>query len=309
MNSIGQIIRYYRKKAGMSQAELAENLCSREYLGLVERDSHSPSVEMVKLLSERLNVNLLAAYDKIKNFESVEMYSEMSELSKEIERRNVSRINEIIAEKSELPQWQMGEPYQKMCYARAFVADTPLEKIEWAEKGIRVSLGSISKVQSFPNYLSKAEFALLLSYATGLNRSGNHSEAFSVLNEISRRARFLIDNESNSPLSDAFFWTKMLNVCAYNYYVFSKTVDEKTLNRIDEALTYMKVTRCDYLLPELLLCKAAISMNNARKDEAIDYYNKAKLLWGIFNSNLEFEPFAKVCIDCHSEYSMFLNEK
>ncbi|SHI14304.1 Helix-turn-helix domain-containing protein [Sporobacter termitidis DSM 10068] len=80
MNHIGNIIKSYRTMLKMSRAAFAENICSEKYVYLIEKGKRVPSVDMTRLFSDKLGVDLFEHYqyldcenpiavrDKIKNF-------------------------------------------------------------------------------------------------------------------------------------------------------------------------------------------------------------------------------------------------
>ncbi len=63
--SIGERIRVFRKKQGMSQADLAGNLFNRSYISQIELGSTIPPVETIQLLAAKLRVNLDDLLDPI----------------------------------------------------------------------------------------------------------------------------------------------------------------------------------------------------------------------------------------------------
>lgn len=58
MNYIGNIIKELRCELGISRKDLSENICTEKYVYLIEKGERTPSTEMVKLLGDRLGVDL-----------------------------------------------------------------------------------------------------------------------------------------------------------------------------------------------------------------------------------------------------------
>ncbi|MGZ4163958.1 MAG: helix-turn-helix domain-containing protein, partial [Tumebacillaceae bacterium] len=56
--TIGQRVKKQRKDRGLSQAELAEGICSSSTISLLETDQHVPSAEILQKLAEKLGVPL-----------------------------------------------------------------------------------------------------------------------------------------------------------------------------------------------------------------------------------------------------------
>lgn len=58
MNHIGNVIKEYRGMLHISRHELAENVCSEKYLYMVETGKRTPSCHMVRLLGDKMRVDL-----------------------------------------------------------------------------------------------------------------------------------------------------------------------------------------------------------------------------------------------------------
>ncbi len=56
--SLGIIIKNLRTKKGLTQKTLAEGICSKEYIYLLEKGKRIPSAYILELLSLKLNENL-----------------------------------------------------------------------------------------------------------------------------------------------------------------------------------------------------------------------------------------------------------
>ncbi|MES9685233.1 helix-turn-helix transcriptional regulator, partial [Gottfriedia acidiceleris] len=65
----GEVIKFYRTKAGLTQEELGKGICSSKHVGKIERGSTSYSSEIITLFSERLQIDIRK---EIANFENLE---------------------------------------------------------------------------------------------------------------------------------------------------------------------------------------------------------------------------------------------
>ncbi|WGG45284.1 helix-turn-helix transcriptional regulator [Rossellomorea sp. DA94] len=54
----GEIIRFYREKAGMTQSELGEGICTTTHVSKIERGKTAYSNEIISLFSERLGIDI-----------------------------------------------------------------------------------------------------------------------------------------------------------------------------------------------------------------------------------------------------------
>lgn len=55
MTSYGKIIQHYRKQARLSMAQLADGICTKNYIYLIESGQRIPSIAIMNQLSDRLN--------------------------------------------------------------------------------------------------------------------------------------------------------------------------------------------------------------------------------------------------------------
>ncbi len=65
----GEVIKFYRTKAGLTQEELGKGICSSKHVGKIERGNTSYSSEIITLFSERLQIDIRK---EIANFENLE---------------------------------------------------------------------------------------------------------------------------------------------------------------------------------------------------------------------------------------------
>lgn len=63
MQTLGAIIREARKRMGLTQAEVSQDLCDRSYLSHIEQDKIMPAFDLVVQLAERLRLNSLELFE------------------------------------------------------------------------------------------------------------------------------------------------------------------------------------------------------------------------------------------------------
>ena len=47
--NFGDVLRYYRNRDGLSQEQLAEGICTREYIGLIEKNKKIPTLYITSI--------------------------------------------------------------------------------------------------------------------------------------------------------------------------------------------------------------------------------------------------------------------
>ncbi|MGZ4163910.1 MAG: helix-turn-helix domain-containing protein, partial [Tumebacillaceae bacterium] len=96
---IGQRVKSFRKECGLSQDELAEGICSRQTISLLENGQHFPSVEFMQKIAARLAIplaeimvdevtelELKVQLDLIKIYVEIGDYKSAYELAEELEK-------------------------------------------------------------------------------------------------------------------------------------------------------------------------------------------------------------------------------
>ena len=82
MSFIGSIIEEYRRTNKISRKDLSENICTEKYIYLIEKGERNPSAYFIKLLGDRLGVDLFSYYEYLdcKNPIAVKRYIDRFEI-------------------------------------------------------------------------------------------------------------------------------------------------------------------------------------------------------------------------------------
>ncbi|WP_163099039.1 helix-turn-helix domain-containing protein [Peribacillus alkalitolerans] len=65
----GEIIKYYRKKAGLSQEQLGKDICTATHVSKIERGQTKYSAEIITLFSKRLEIDIQKEIESFQNIE------------------------------------------------------------------------------------------------------------------------------------------------------------------------------------------------------------------------------------------------
>ncbi|HLR68979.1 MAG TPA: helix-turn-helix transcriptional regulator, partial [Virgibacillus sp.] len=60
----GEIIKFYREKQNLTQAQLGEGICTTTHVSKIERGKTSYSNEIITLFSKRLSIDIQQEIDK-----------------------------------------------------------------------------------------------------------------------------------------------------------------------------------------------------------------------------------------------------
>lgn len=275
--SIGEIIRYYRTQKGISQEELAFGICDRKYLSKIERDKCAPTLEIINLLSEKLNVPLYSTYSLMLRHKNIETHKRIETLNAYFFDDKKEDLPYFIHEYENLPEFQDGEPAQILLYAKAIYLSNVENKFADA---IQLSLEALNMNPDFSMdnlsantiHLTGLELRLLNMISVCYFRDKNFDEG--------KRYYYLCVNHLKEKFFDIPYVAnrnepselKLLVAMAYNYFVFLRDEENFTYADLDYALMLLKKFHSTYLLPELLLCKSYQEIQNKNYRAAQEYF-------------------------------------
>lgn len=137
-NSIGQTIKNLRKIAGLSQRELAKDICSQAQISKIETNDELPSSYILNKLTKRLGVDLNYFFEiqETPRFDYVmDIKAQIRELIRE---RDYQKISEIISNEKENLLFQSTENKQFLLWHEAIC-------IHYLENGSSKALEQLHK--------------------------------------------------------------------------------------------------------------------------------------------------------------------
>ncbi len=164
---IGEIISYLRKEQNMSQAELADGICSREYIGQIEKGTKFPTTYMVNQFCDKLDINIYDEYALLLQHGGFMQHQMIMTINDHIKPEKGHLLFDLVTqyENSGIPI--EGELFQYICYAKALYygnIDRQIEKaIKYCLEGIHHHYPNFDFSGTFASYrLSNIEINLLL---------------------------------------------------------------------------------------------------------------------------------------------------
>lgn len=88
---VGEIIKFYRTKAGLTQGELGTGICSSKHVSKIERGDTSYSSEILALLTERLQIDIKKEISRLENMEN-----QLHRWHKEITMQRMKEVEETV---------------------------------------------------------------------------------------------------------------------------------------------------------------------------------------------------------------------
>lgn len=151
MTQIGEIIKYLRKRKGMTQDELCKGICERRHLIRIEHDEVSPSFLFIDLLSRRLGTDIYAYCAEVQRHGSLDAHLKIEELNEFLSISKLNTAKTKIMQASSDQAFKHGEPYRLLCYVKSIYSSNVDEDLP---KAITFSLHGLSitdplELQSF----------------------------------------------------------------------------------------------------------------------------------------------------------------
>lgn len=176
----GEIIKYYRQKAGITQEELGRGICSVTHVSKIERGQTPYSPEIMSLFSERLHIDI---EKEVKRFEG--LGNKLQYWHKLIIFRRMKEIEELKKEFESIPiieNSQYGAQYQ-LLKVRYYLLRWDLDK---ADKIITKVQREFPDLPPYEKNLFRHVQGIYYLYIYRAKKSECYQQAIQILKEIDR---------------------------------------------------------------------------------------------------------------------------
>ncbi|MCP3738425.1 helix-turn-helix domain-containing protein [Rossellomorea sp. BNER] len=277
----GEIIKFYRKKAGLTQEELGLGICTLSYISKIERGQSACSSEIIELLSERLHLDIKK---EIRRFEN--LGNQLYHWHKTIIMRRLKEVDEINKELEKIPfinSSKYAALYQ-LLQARYYILKMNYKKtytlLQYVEK-------EHPNLPPYEKNLLKHVWGIYYICNCISSRTENHQKAIEVLKEIEKDEYG--NPEYNYDLAVAYHCIDS-RVMAYAY--------------AEKALRYFRETNNSLMAitaESLMLLQIGNDIHHNLEELTESYYNlihHSELLYatdkkGMLLNNLGFEHFRR----------------
>lgn len=280
--TIGEIIKHYRTEKGLSQQELAEGICTKKYISMLEHNKNIPTLDIINQLSQRLQINLYETYALMLRHSNIETHKRIELLNLNFGIDKVDTLSSLIHEYQQLAEFQSGEPSQVLLYAKAIYASNGLHD---NKKAIYLALQVLSTETPFQidnvnltRHFSNVEMSALNLISVCYCRLSNLTEGKKYMDLLYHYIIELIETNHFATNRNDLVEIKILSTVVYNYFSFFKNEPEYHSNGIDKTLYIMKTLHCTYRLPQLLLCKTYLQIQENDIISAKETYTLAHSL-------------------------------
>ncbi len=291
----GDVLRYYRKKKGISQELLADGVCSREYIGLIEKGKNIPTLYMVDAFSKKMGINLFDAYALIIEHNDFDTHLKIQRMDDAISAQNIPLLYQLAVEYSTLPGFSAGVPYQCVMHAFALYYSNMLhdydKAVDSASKGLDVSGLSASDRHPF-SMLTNLDMCLLLVRSVALCRAERYDEGRSDLEFLRECAKLRFTESHYIANRNRRFDINIFALTTFNLCEFFPDEPERNLVLLDDSIKMLDRYECSCEQSDLLLYKARFLYDLGEMNGAGNCFNAGYYLIVCRNSRKEADERA-----------------
>ena len=277
--SLGKLLEYHRKNMHLTREELSDGVCSSRYLLDLEKDNKQPTLYMMNLLCDKLNLNLFDEYALLIQHHNIETHKRIVELNEHIATHNLEAIRKLVAECDELSDFKYGEPYFFLIYLKTLILlcgnnDTE-GAVSLAYSTIKEVYPSIGTNAFTCNNLTNSQLNLLLiaaSYSADLGKQTQAKQLYvnvlSYLKHNLQAPQFVVNRNHHYEIN-------LYSTIYFNYFSDFHDTGEYLEEYLDFLLDFQKNSKNETNQAKLFFCKAYILLHHGDKERAKIYYYAA----------------------------------
>ena len=292
----GDVLRYYRTRNGLSQEQLAEGICAREYVGLLEKNKKIPTIYMISAFSSKMGVNLFDAYALIIEHNDFDTHKKIEAMDEAIKAKDIDRLYELAKEYSTLPGFSDGIPRQCISHALSLYYSNALadyeKSVEYATEGLAVSGVPGADMAPTP-VLSITDLCLLLVKSVNLCRTDRLEEGRKYFEYLRECTRLRFTQNRYIANRNRRFDINLFALTTYNICEFFPDDTESNLKLLEESIRILNDYDCSSMQPELLLYRARYLYDTGNTDRAYDSFNAGYYLMACQDSREEADESAR----------------
>ena len=272
----GDVLRYYRNKAGLSQEQLAEGICTRVYISQIEKNKQIPTLYMISAFSNKMGVNLFDAYALIIEHNDFDTHSKIETIHEAISACDDKRLFELAKEYESLPGFSSGAPLQCIKHALSLYYSNVLKdydkSIVCATEGLAVSGVPDADMTPTP-LLSVTDLNLLLVKSVDLCRSGNKEEGRKYLEYLHECVRLRLTQNLYIANRNMRFDVNLFALVTFNICEFFHNDIENNMKLLEKAISLLYEHRNSNMQGELQLYEARYLYETGDLEGARDCFN------------------------------------
>ncbi len=186
MKKFGVILNYFRTKSNISMATLAQDICSKHYIYLIEHEQRTPSIRMIDDLSARLNFDWREYVDFADNpspIDAKNLMDKFKEFSKNYDYEGLFMLLESLPEE----QWLKSYPMDlEIILQKTKIYIYYNKNTHLYDDNIKVFKNEVETLLSDTDYsmLSLLNLRFLHLYSVLLIKEGNIEGAYELMKKL-----------------------------------------------------------------------------------------------------------------------------
>lgn len=296
----GDVLRYYRNKAKLSQEQLAEGICTRVYISQIEKNKQIPTLYMISAFSKKMGVNLFDAYALIIEHNDFDTHKKIEQMDAVLAAYDDNKAYELAKEYEKLPGFSSGAPLQVIKHAFSLYysnVEHDYEKaVAYASEGLAVSGVPDADMTPTP-MLSVTDIVLLLVKSVNLCRSEQMEEGRKYLEYMHECIRLRLTENRYIANRNLRFDINMFALTAFNICEFFPDEIENNMKILEKAIDLLYDYRSSHMQGELQLYEARYLYEKGDLEGAHDCFHAGYYLLARQQSREIAETTAREILD------------
>lgn len=267
---LGQLIRDLRESSGLSQEELAENVCSQSEISKIESGRNIPNVDTLIQIAVKLGVDFNYFFNRIEKPDYDFLKERFTEIRKAIRNKDYKLLEKLLKKLENHPLSQNNREKQFLRWHLALVQYYLYQNKEKSLMYLNEAL-SLKKSLAY----TEQEIEILNSIGIIYCEEKNCIKGIKLLEES-------LEAFNNLPyVTNEKIYIRILYNLAKSYYLENHFAD--SLRYCQKGIDYCLDHETSYLLGELFYQQGLTYMKMKESKEAVVSLNKAKALFEIQN--------------------------
>ena len=291
---IGQTIAYLRKLRKITQQQLADGICTREYIRKLENGYNQPTIYILDLLSQRLQEDIYNYHQLVEKHNDIETHVKYQEINDVLASENYELLEKIISKYENLPSFKEGEALQIIYYAKAlcsyYLRDNFDDTINYCIKGLSVYKHDFNIINWNKFLYSKIELKFINSIASCKCFNNDLENGIKMFYELFDYLDKYVSGTLYSIRAKGNFHITLYTQVAYNLSNHLSKQDKysNALEIIDKAITISLKTKFMSMYPYLLKNKFQLLYMLGDYENSKIFYEKALVYYKDLSSDSEF---------------------
>ncbi|MFA9413795.1 MULTISPECIES: helix-turn-helix domain-containing protein [unclassified Streptococcus] len=269
MNSISEKLKSKRKERGLSQKQLAENICEQSQISKIERGNYMPSADLLYKIAQRLKVPLDYFFND--QFEVSSSLSQFKQVAQRfLDNRNYKDLAYILDLEKQKKAFLSTEDRTYLDWIQALLDFYLYDKQELAIEAVERILPFISPKTAL--YLKVLN--TLCNFYSTVGKNQDYEDNYKKL---------LAAYQGKDLNHQELLWGYIRARHNHVYHLLEKDKNLEAVNEALETIALCKEKQTSYQLAPLLILVGNAGLSFLDKEQAHHYYLQARELCKIYD--------------------------